>query len=78
MPEVVGDAGLLVAPADVAGLRAALVRLMADPELRNELGGRARQRIRELAWDRIIEQHIAVYQRVIAYRQPIQLEVVEQ
>jgi len=66
MPEVVGDAGLLVKPHDVPGLRAAIARLMGDAPLRHELGQRARQRVAELGWERILEQQIELYERVTA------------
>jgi glycosyltransferase involved in cell wall biosynthesis len=39
-----GVTGVLVPPGDVAGLRAALERLLADPALRSELGRAARAR----------------------------------
>lgn len=65
MPEVVGEAGLLVKPHDVSGLRAAIARLMGDPELRDDLGRRARRRVAELSWDRILEQHLELYGRLL-------------
>jgi glycosyltransferase involved in cell wall biosynthesis len=68
MPEVVGDAGLLVRPHDVAGLRDAIARLMADAELRDDLGERARRRVAELGWRRIVEQHLDLYGAVGAER----------
>lgn len=74
MPEVIGDAGLLVPPGDVPAIRAALARLMGDAELRQELGLRAQARIRELSWNRIVEQHLEVYARVAAQRAPVSLE----
>jgi glycosyltransferase involved in cell wall biosynthesis len=46
VPELVGDAGLLVESDDVAGLAAALDRLAADTALRVELAARARRRAR--------------------------------
>ncbi|NWF79153.1 MAG: glycosyltransferase family 4 protein [Chloroflexi bacterium] len=66
MPEVVGEAGLLVRPHDVDGLRAAIARLMADAALRDELGARARRRIAELSWARILDQHLELYGRVLS------------
>lgn len=68
MPEVVGDAGLLVKPHDVAGLRAAITRLMGDAALRDDLAERARRRIAELSWERILDQHIEIYGRVSGQR----------
>ncbi len=44
MPDVLGGAGLVVNPGDVAGLRGALERLSKDGDLRRDLGMRARQR----------------------------------
>lgn len=71
IPEVVAEAGVLVRPHDTAGLREAIARLMADPALRDELGARARQRIAELSWDRILEQHLDIYGRVLSHGAPI-------
>ncbi len=71
MPEVVGEAGLLVRPHDIDGLRAAIARLMADAVLRDELGARARRRIAELSWERILEQHLELYGRVLSPGAPI-------
>lgn len=49
IPEIVepGITGVLVPPGDAAALAGALVRLVARPEERAELGGRARRRARE-------------------------------
>lgn len=45
IPEVLGDAGLMVAPADSLELGAALHRLAGELKLRDELGRRARARV---------------------------------
>lgn len=65
MPELAGDAGLLVPPGDVVALRAALRRLMDDAALRAELGARARARMALFAWDGVLTRHLALYERVV-------------
>jgi glycosyltransferase involved in cell wall biosynthesis len=49
VPELVEDGvtGVLVEPADVAGLAAALERLIADPDLRRRMGAAARTRAQQ-------------------------------
>lgn len=64
MPEVVGEAGLLVKPHDIAGLRAAIKSLMDDEDRRNQLADLAHRRVAELAWERIMAQHLDLYGRV--------------
>jgi glycosyltransferase involved in cell wall biosynthesis len=61
-----GETGLLVPPRDVAALRAAVERLLADPELRGRLGGAARARARErFGWDAVIDRTLEVYRRAL-------------
>lgn len=66
MPEVVGDAGVLVKPHDIAGLRAAIVDLMGDEVRRRQLGDLSRQRVEGFAWNRILAEHLELYGRVTA------------
>jgi glycosyltransferase involved in cell wall biosynthesis len=57
IPEIVhdGDNGLLVPPKDPIALAAAIERLRGDPELRRQLGQRAREfALVELSWDATI------------------------
>jgi glycosyltransferase involved in cell wall biosynthesis len=63
MPEVVGNAGILVPPQDVPALRAAIRRLMNDDDLRADLSARARARIAHFAWDDVIRRYLEVYRR---------------
>ena len=58
-----GETGLVVPPGDVAALRAALERLLADPELRRRLGAAARERARtRLSWETVTDATIAAYE----------------
>jgi len=69
LPEVVGDAGLLVPPADPAALAAAIARLLEDPAKRAELGALARQRILDkFNWQLAAKRTADVYLEAIAQR----------
>ncbi len=57
-----GETGLLVEPGDVAGLRAALERLLGDPELRKRLGDAGRERIRRhFSWRPVTDATLLAY-----------------
>jgi len=44
LPDVIGEAGLLVPPGDVAALRAALGQVLGDPAVRERLVAAGRKR----------------------------------
>jgi glycosyltransferase involved in cell wall biosynthesis len=66
MPEVAGDAALLVDPDDVAGLADALVRLVNDPTLARDLARRGRERAARFSWERCARETLDVYEQVVA------------
>ncbi len=61
LPEVVGDAALMVAPTPSA-LAEGLGRMLGSPELRRELGARGRRRAREFSWRRTALGTLRVYE----------------
>lgn len=65
LPEVVGDAGLMVDPDDVDGLRLSLERLLEDGALARDLAARGMQRAAGFSWQRCAQETAAVYRRVL-------------
>ena len=61
LPEVAGDAALLVNPRDVDAMAAAIARLMGDPALRADLRERGLARARAFSWERTARETAAVY-----------------
>jgi glycosyltransferase involved in cell wall biosynthesis len=56
MPEIAGDAALLVDPHDVDAIAEAMVRLASSPELRKTLVARGYERIGTFSWDAVAER----------------------
>jgi phosphatidylinositol alpha-mannosyltransferase len=57
--------GLLVLPEDSEGLADALLQLLRDPDLRQEMGERGRQRAQEYSWERVSQRVLSYYERLI-------------
>ncbi len=66
LPEVLGDAALLVPPRDASALADVLVRVLTDAHLAKELAGKGRLRAAELSWRRTASETLAVYRRAIS------------
>ena len=60
LPEVTGDAALLVDPLDVGGLLAAMRRVQAEPALRSALRAQGLARVRQFSWERAAQETLAV------------------
>ena len=63
LPEVVGDAGLLVDPFDVDALTQALARLIDDSSLRTRLRHKGLERARRFSWRETARLTLKAYQR---------------
>ena len=61
LPEVAGDAALLVSPDDEAGWAAAIWRLLADQRLSAELRRRGLERAAQFSYDRVARATLRVY-----------------
>jgi len=60
LPEVVGDAGVLVQP-DSAGIAAGLIDVVSDPAAAADLVSRGRARSAQFTWERSAAGHAAVW-----------------
>lgn len=66
LPEVVGDAAVLVDPQDEQALAEAMVRVLSDAALQAELRQKGQARAREFTWERVAREVLRVYQEVAA------------
>jgi glycosyltransferase involved in cell wall biosynthesis len=64
IPEVVGDAALLIDPDDGDGLAAALVRALTDDDTRADLVARGYAQIRRFTWDATVDELVALYRNL--------------
>jgi glycosyltransferase involved in cell wall biosynthesis len=65
LPEVAGDAALIVDPLDRRAIAAAIERVLADGALRERLRADGLAQAARFSWDRTAEQTIASYRRAL-------------
>jgi glycosyltransferase involved in cell wall biosynthesis len=66
MPEIVGDAGVLIAPNNSQALAQSLLELINDPVARQRLSIKGRERAATFSWESTAEKTIAVYRHVLS------------
>jgi alpha-1,3-rhamnosyl/mannosyltransferase len=64
LPEITGDAALLIDPRSLTELRDALSRLLLSPTLRAELAARGRSRARAFGWEACAAQSLVFFREV--------------
>jgi glycosyltransferase involved in cell wall biosynthesis len=65
LPEVTGEAAVLVDPYDVGQIAAAMERILSDPELADDLRRRGLARASEFTTERMAQETLDVYHHVI-------------
>lgn len=65
LPEVAGDAAVLVDPRSAAEIGAAVTRVLESGELRRELGGRGRVRARRYRWEACAAESLRFFRGVV-------------
>jgi glycosyltransferase involved in cell wall biosynthesis len=64
LPEVAGDAALLVDPLDVDAIAEAMQRLVDDEDLREELVRRGYENVKRFSWEKCARETLAVLESV--------------
>jgi glycosyltransferase involved in cell wall biosynthesis len=61
MPEVAGDAAILIDPHDPKAIAAGIARILAEDQLRQEMIQKGLARARRFTWDSVAQQTLEVY-----------------
>lgn len=65
LPEVVGDAGLMVPPLESKAIAEAIGSVLANQQLADQLREKGIQRAQNFSWEKTARQTLAVYQEVL-------------
>ncbi len=60
-PEVVGDAGIMLAPKDIDGLCHSLLEIYQKPSLRNNLSQSSLKQAKKFSWEKCVQDTITAY-----------------
>ena len=63
LPEVVGDAAILIDPFDIDGLTQAMFDVLSDGELQKRLSASGQDQARLFSWEETARQTLAIYQQ---------------
>ena len=67
LPEVTGDAAVLVDPYDTASIADGVAKVLSDPTLRDEMRVKGIARAREFSWERSVSRTREIYQEVAGH-----------
>jgi glycosyltransferase involved in cell wall biosynthesis len=69
LPEVVGDAALMVNPHDTEQLAETMGKVLLDPTLQRTLRAKGAEQVRRFNWYRVARNTLAIYYEVYNQRQ---------
>ena len=64
LPEVVGDAALMVSPYNIEQLAETMATVLTNPQIREDLIAKGREQVRKFNWYRVARNTLAVYYEV--------------
>ena len=65
LPEVVGDAGIMLDPTDETALIQTMKELYYDEELRKSYANKGLERSKNFSWEKCVKEHIEIYKRIV-------------
>jgi glycosyltransferase involved in cell wall biosynthesis len=65
LPEIVGDAAILVNPTDIDSLTSAMVRVLTDSRLQNSMRQKSLERAKLFSWDKAARETLAIYEELL-------------
>jgi len=65
IPEVVGDAGVLVDPLSISDMGKAIMKLLDDSSLRSSMQEKGIQRAKQFTWERAAQETLQIYQEIL-------------
>jgi glycosyltransferase involved in cell wall biosynthesis len=66
MPEVAGDAALLVDPNDIKSLADSMNKILVNGDMRNIMVSKGYERVREFSWKRCAEETLGIFEKVLS------------
>ncbi|MFS0555802.1 glycosyltransferase family 4 protein [Brevibacillus sp. 179-C9.3 HS] len=66
IPEVIGDAGILVEPMDIDSWVDSIENVVSDKQLHQRLVSKSLERAAQFSWNKVAEQTIEVYNKTLA------------
>lgn len=67
LPEVAGDAAILVDPYDVRDIAEAVERVLTNPQLQAEMREKGFRQARKFTWDRVAQATIQAYEKTVGH-----------
>jgi len=65
VPEIVGEAGILVGPQDARAMAGALIAVCTEDPLHDELGERALKQAAKFSWEKCARETAEAYESVL-------------
>jgi glycosyltransferase involved in cell wall biosynthesis len=64
LPEVAGEAAILINPYDKDELSQAMLNLLSDEKLRNELTQKGIERAKQFSWSKCAQETVEIYKKI--------------